>query len=751
MNLNNLDEIFNKFISKYPKEDLEKLKSILRNALLNEGGSKGIYFLVEEEWQMLEKIKQRLKSEIGLLKQTDPLPLSLFNKNDGYGFILFFFYLVCFQFAHNEGITITTNGREFNQLDNDEKSVLYFLLLLVMRTRVSQIKIINSPQSITDFYEKDRSGGNGGDDDDDDKYTDTNKNIFYGICDLFGYPVVKNRNLNEYSVQLEVKKLNGEVIVIEKKKKKQQQEDQNINNDQTAGFFFTAADLDVCLGIVNDYQTLSAAWKMKLEETGHIIGGGAFGSVRKAKFTVLSKYNNNNPDNSNNSSPSSTSSVFAGGGGGGGGSSGSVENFWSGNVAIKTVTTKITCDNLIKPSYNGSDVLLNTEIYTWLGLHKNQYVHPEDFEIYTKLSLSERHGRATFRSRPELPEHIKLPGNMSHGILPIHFIYITANDIGDLCINFVCPLMIGSLMDFSYVSTRGSYANLKHRVRDQSHDGYFEICESLLLDMLGGFDSMHNNTEHNGAGLKSFMHGDFKPDNCLWTLTHQKLTGGGTLDKDDFIALISDFGQSVQLTNAARARTYKITAETVDVNKFFALNFKSRTLRRIQLGDFGGEITHKLDHGKAFVNDDTRDIRLMFGFSQVADFQSMALTYLFLLSGFMNDTTTDGQMINTFLRSTNMYSYRNILGLLVGNDNLQLNPFRTHDSVYATSAYTCSHISKEMVLVSDMISIHPFENHFIHMKNDVTKYIFMLFLPFSNRPFRYFERIFMSSPTTTTN
>ncbi len=734
--LKDLNKVIDGLKSIYPEERMKKIESLFRMMLFSNIDKS----LDGDDGEFVEEIKKIVIDKIGLMRQTVPLPLRLFREKDGYSLLLFFLYIACFQSATDDGITITTEGRELSALDTDEVCVLHFLGLMVMRTEVSQIKIVNSPISITNYYGSE--SGSGG----------INQDIFYGLCAILDYPVMKNRRPK---VKLNIVVEKETIITSENmEEEKGAEAEADIESEVTAGaYFFPDKDgvpqtgghhpeLKRALAIVNAYDRIMTEKGIKIVKTEHHIGEGTYGVVKKGKFSIKSKYRNG--------------------------------GVWSGEVAIKTIMTmqkqkksETKYDpNSNKPiiRYRGNSTWVNTELCTWLQLHGNKYVHPEDFESYLDLSAEEMRRRAGNKgASDEDKSDNKLPENIAHGILPLYFIFPSVNDKGFICINLVSPLMLGSLKDFSFGYPDGKFGEIKKKLIDPSRDGYNALCKHLLVDMLSGLDSMHNNSEYKEYIFNNYLHSDVKPANFLWCLRGHKSgnkndtspppasSSSSSVKSDDFVVLLCDFGFCNKLVNSNQRRQHKIIGEFVEIGCFYTPSIKGLNLERIEADQFGDEIHFKLLQGKVMdIKEDNLQTRLLYGFSEVADFQALALSFLrlqeFDLESF-NEYVAQENSGNT--GGQHVYSPFHLLDLFVTDfvcekidlfhSNGQDKEFRkilmeTRRADVIENNVGCSHVSKRMIEIAYDVWKLRFDIYVGHFKKDIDKYIFGLFMPYSIRP-----------------
>lgn len=652
MEINVLNNKIKEIIGNYPENDMLVLNSIFERLTSEEGS---VSSLDGYDCKVLDDLKKRLQI-CELTQPTSPLPLSLFSSKTEFGNMLFFFFMECFP----HGITITTNGKEISELDHGEKKVLFYLRLLLMRTMLNEVKIVDSPNSITKFYKLFEG---------DDGFSAIvnspviNEDIFYGICETFGYSVVKNRKVE---VPLVVVVTEDKTIVKAAKM---------IKGGETAGIAFKENNFNQILDYVNDHKRLQRQKRMRVEKTDEVLGQGGFGKVYKGKMNILKKHinitkNNYNYDNT--------------------------DEFHIEDVAIKLVQTEIPLKDKLNPQYDGSDPWMNTEIYTWLQLHRNKYVHPQDFETYARMTLLERQLCCHNRDHNSSVPNLVLPGNVAHCILPIYFIYVAGgegNNSDFVCVYFVSPLMGGSCGDIGYPTGRPKFDKIRPRFEKKDQKGYMNLCKDVIAQMVCGIDSMHNNTEYNGMDYKSFLHCDLKPSNYLWCLRRPMQIEGSNeqIKNNDIIVLMGDFGMANKLVKSKFPNQYKIVGEAVHVGSLYTPDLKPRTLEKIAVNQFGSEISNALNNRLLLATPMTEELRLYYGFSQIADFQALGLSYLYLLDRYTGTRTPEDLIDKYFKESEDgHFSHFDLMRLLVGNDKLILN------DAPLPNTQRCSFISREM-------------------------------------------------------
>ncbi len=689
MEINGLNNKIKEIVGNCSKDDIKVLNFIFERLLSEEDILRR---LDEGDCKVLYEIKRKIKNEIGELIQTSPLSLSLFSSKNEMGNMLFFLFMVCFQNGEKDGVTITTEGKEFSDLDQGEKNVLFYLRLLLMRTLLSKVKLIDSPHSISNFFKLFES-----DMGDVIKGPTINEDIFYGVCSAFGYGVVKNRKSDVPLVVLENKETIVKVVEV-------------IDGNKTAGIHFNEDDFDQILHYVNDYEKIKREKRIKLEPSDVIIGQGSFGIVKKGKFTILRKnkslatnirYNFDNED-----------------------------DFFTEDVAIKTLQTDLLTRGMSSPLYDGRVEWVNTEIYTWLQLHQNQYVHPEDFDKYAKMTLQERKMFGVNRDR--------LPGNVNHGVMPIYFIYVSGgegNMADKVCINFVSPLMAGDLIDFFHGITEGNFKKTEHRIKDGDVVEYSIISKNVLPDiligMVSGMDSMHNNTEYTGGQYKSFLHSDLNPRNYLWCLRRPLKLDNDNIEVDstDFIVLITDFGYSNKLVQSKYQDQYKIIGETVNLKNFYSPLFRPGTMIKIRASNFGKEIDATLVNYemRTAPENGTEEKRILYGFSEVADFQALTLSYLFLLSGYCTGYTLSTYDRDKWFKQTDSghYSISDLMRLLLLDVEIK-------NKTEIPNSNKCSFVSRHMLKLKDEYKKDK-SAFMATIDSDYDKFLMPFFMPYSIR------------------
>ena len=212
-----------------------------------------------------------------------------------------------------------------------------------------------------------------------------------------------------------------------------------------------------------------------------------------------------------------------------------------------------------------------------------------------------------------------MPGNVCHGILPLYYIYVSVNDDGFVVVNFVSPLMEGSLEEISYENPDGNFVSIAGRLGTVGAAGkkkkYKELFIHMHLDMLSSLDMIHNNSEYtNNSYAKNFLHTDVKPSNFVYCLKKRKRDDVSQLECDEVMVLLCDFGLCVILTKTgAIPNHYKVINESIFIEQFGSLAYKGRNLSKIQFGLFGEEIKPIISSGSLLVwNDDkTKEIRLL--------------------------------------------------------------------------------------------------------------------------------------------
>ncbi len=717
-------EKISKVISEIPNEDIENIGKVLKMVLLNEkkdveveddnDGSKRINF-DSDELTMLNEFKNKLRSKVGTFDSSASITIGEKTTTEE-SLSEFFIYMCLFPKLEKNGVYVTTKGRELKDLSKYDRYILHFLKLMVMRTKMHEIVIHDSPHSITNFFrfyelfmnrvlEPEKM-----DEIERDKLI--NEDVFYGLCAIFDYPVVKNRGVGV--VDLKVTKDKDDLVHVTAKITNRK----NVQSGKTAGEFFSETDFKPYADLVNNYEKYGQDNGISIVETGKIIASGAYGKVSQGRMTISSKYN--------------------------GGS-----NVWKGDVAIKTINAFEYYIGNALPQYSSVEETVNTEIYIWLQLHGGKYVHPEDFEKYIEMPKFKRHGCAASRDNQGLPENFKMPGNVTHGILPIYFIYVSVNAIDNtILINFVSPLMYGSLADISFNSASGNLRKIWLRIKDIGTKASYDIfCKRLLLDMLGGLDSMHNNTEYRGPEFKSFLHCDVKPGNFVWTLQRPKTINDNItvgVDYDEIIVFLTDFGISNKLEDSKYPYQYKLLGEPIHTNVFYTPAFKGRNLRKIEHQSFGVEVDDALIGFTMYTDEesDTREIRILYGFSELADYQALSLSFLSMLSGFLDGNVTNENVLQrTFSRAQSSgFSTFDIMRLLSGNDAVVPN-----DTLIGQGKVkNCSSICKEMINMIEIFRRNAGADYFDKMKSLNEKYAFLLFLPYSIRPQNYFTKLFNS-------
>ncbi len=696
MEINVLNNKIKEIVGNSSKDDIKVLNFIFERLSSEEYTVRP---LNGNDCKVLYEIKKRLQNEIGELIQTSPLPLSLFSSENEMGNMLFFLFMCCFQNGRKDGVIITTEGKEFISLDQGQKNVLFYLRLLLMRTKLSRVKIVDSSYSITEFFklfEEDFG--------DIVNVPIINEDIFYGVCGAFGYGVIKNR-IDEVALVV-VSVADKETIV---------KLPEVIEMNKTAGIFFNEDDFGPLLNLVNDYEKIKREKRIRLEKTDEFLGQGSYGYVVKGKITILRK-NKNNAPNINYDFDNE-------------------DDFFTEEVAIKTIQTDIPIKDISNPQYEGQNASINTEIYTWLQLHKNQYVHPEDFDTYARMKLPERQMCGLNRDHVSTSSQYRLPGNVSHGILPIYLIYVTGGKedmSGKVCVNFVSPLMAGDVGQFSFEWSYGNFKKIRHRLKKQDLEGYIDLCKNLFADMVSGIDTMHNNTEYTDGKYKSFLHSDVKVLNYLWCLRRPlKIDDNNDtkINNVDFIVLVCDFGFCNKLVQSKYRNQYKIIGENVDINKFYTPIFKPRTMIKIKQNKLGNEIENTMISNVMHTKkeDNTEEKRLLYGFSEIADFQGLALAYLYMLSGFQDfNITKDSVRDKWFPESEeNRYSLNDLMRLLVDNDHWTKN-----DTVIPDCRY-CSFVSSEMF---ELATKYKYKFAFLlTVESDYEKFLIEFFVPYSYR------------------
>jgi len=705
-----MDEWNDKFItliSEWNRQKVVDLEQVIQMVVIHEKTKEHKRkILNSKEWKFIATIKKQIKEEIGLLDQKEPLSLNTFIQNEDFPMLFFFFCIASFDFSDKKGIAITTKGREFKELRTFEVFVLRFLILSVMHTKMSQIRVLDSPASITDFFKSftEQNANN------IKLINSINEESFYAIARSFGYPYVKNRkNLSGLTVQV---KKSGEAIVAAKNK---------VESEKTAGFYFKEDDFKLFLDYVNDYENVADDKGIKVKESDDHIGDGCFSTVTKGEFIIKSKH----PTNNNR------------------------ESVWKGEVAIKKMNTSIKAKDLFKPQYEGDDEVTNTEIYVWLSLHGGEYVHPEDFERYKEMPRVVRHAYGQKRSIvKDIYTDYKDAGNVLHGVLPIYYMYVSVNEENYVIVNFVSPLMEGSIEEISYDNPNGNFVSIAGRLKTVgSKRRYKELFIHMHLDMLSSLDMLHNNSEYtNNVHAKNFLHADVKPSNFVYCLKKRKRDDASELECDEVMVLLCDFGLCVKLTQkGAIADHYKVINETVDLERFYSLAYKGRNLSKMQFDMFGEEIKTILQNKVMVVEkeDKTKEKRLLYGFSEVADLQGLALTLLYLRCGrfYVDTPKADRDEYFPYDASEPFYSHKNIARLLVDNDLCVGN-----DTVISKEhANFCSFITRQMMKIIELFKIDARGSNFETLKG-VDRYVFAMNMPYSIRPRHFFLHHVLEHP-----